>query len=601
VSFLEEKEETMNTNQPRPEYPRPQLVREAWLNLNGTWEFAFDELNVGDQEQWYLPDSDIAKTAFDRTIIVPFCFQSSLSGIGETAIHDTVWYRKQVTLPAAFEGKRILLHFGAIDYRASVWVNGQLVMTHEGGHVPLSGDITNFLRVEDNTIVVKVEDFSQDKRLPRGKQFWEEQSRIIWYTRTTGIWQTVWLEAVSGTHVHQLWMTPDIDKDEIRLRIQLKGRAQGADVRVTALISFEGEPVTADTFQFKHDAESRSIGLNDFNDHGMGRLWSPEKPNLYDIELIVLVNDWETDRVKSYFGMRKVSVENGKLSLNNRPVVMKMVLDQGYFPDGIMTSPTDDALRRDVELTKAMGFNGARKHQKVEDPRYLYWCDRLGLLVWGEMANAYDYSVEYAQRFAQEWQEAVIRDYNHPCIVAWVPLNESWGVPNILNDRKQQYHAQALYFLTKSIDDSRPVISNDGWEHMKSDLCTIHDYEWRQEKLAERYSTLEKAVQSMPANRRIHVGGIRYEGEPILLSEFGGISFKKSMWEGWGYSGAVDEQDFLQRLAAVVNPALLSPVLQGFCYTQLTDVEQEINGLLTYEREPKVPLEQIRAIVEGNR
>ncbi|MCM3269656.1 glycoside hydrolase family 2 protein [Paenibacillus elgii] len=586
--------------QPRPEYPRPQFVREEWLNLNGTWEFAFDDSGSGDREKWYIPGNGSEETVFSHRITVPFCFQSTLSCISDTSIHDTVWYRKKVTLPHSFSDKRVLLHFGAVDYRASVWINGQLAMTHEGGHVPFGGDITDLLQEDENCIVVKAEDFSRDKRLPRGKQFWEDESRMIWYTRTTGIWQTVWMEAVATTHLDRLWLTPDIDRDEIQLRIGIKGRKDRNEVSVKAVITFGGEHVTTEMFQINHDLESRSIGLNDFHDHGMGRLWSPETPNLYDVEFIVLVDGVETDRVKSYFGMRKISIEHGKICLNNRPIVMKMVLDQGYFPDGILTAPTDEALRQDVELTKAMGFNGSRKHQKVEDPRFLYWCDKLGLLVWGEMANAYDYSVEYAQRFAQEWQEAVVRDYNHPCIVAWVPLNESWGVPNILIDRRQQHHAHAMYYLTKSIDEHRPVISNDGWEHMKSDLCTIHDYEWREEVLTERYSTIRSAAQSMPANRRIHVGGMSYADEPILLSEFGGISFRKSDWEGWGYSGATDEEDFLKRLTAVVRPALHSPVLQGFCYTQLTDVEQEINGLLTYDRVPKVPLEQIRAIVEGN-
>ncbi|XOK64546.1 glycoside hydrolase family 2 protein [Paenibacillus elgii] len=585
--------------QPRPEYPRPQFVREEWFNLNGAWEFAFDDAGSGERERWYIPGGDSAEAAFTHTINVPFCFQSPLSGIGDPSIHDTVWYRKKMTLPASYLDKRVLLHFGAVDYRASVWVNGQLAMTHEGGHVPFEGDITDLLKHGENHIVVKAEDFSRDKRLPRGKQFWEDKSRMIWYTRTTGIWQTVWMEAVEATHLKRVWLTPDIDRDEIQLRIGVQGRAHGIEVSVKAVITFQGEHVTTETFRINHDLESRSIGLNDFHDHGMGRLWSPETPNLYDVEFIVFVDGVETDRVKCYFGMRKISIEHGKICLNNRPIVMKMVLDQGYFPDGILTAPTDEAIRRDVELTKAMGFNGSRKHQKVEDPRFMYWCDKLGLLVWGEMANAYDYSAQYAQRFAQEWQEAILRDYNHPCIVAWVPLNESWGVPNILIDRRQQHHAQAMYYMTKSFDEHRPVISNDGWEHMKSDLCTIHDYEWREEVLTERYSTAQNAVHSMPANRRIHVGGISYAGEPILLSEFGGISFRKSHWEGWGYSGAASEEDFLKRLTAVMRPALCSPVLQGFCYTQLTDVEQEINGLLTYDRVPKVPLEQIRAIVEG--
>jgi beta-galactosidase/beta-glucuronidase len=278
---------------------------------------------------------------------------------------------------------------------------------------------------------------------------------------------------------------------------------------------------------------------------------------------------------------------------------MKLVLDQGYYPDGNLTPPSDEAIRRDVELTKEMGFNGARKHQKLEDPRYLYWCDRLGLLVWGEAANAYAYSEEYVRRFTQEWQAGLERDYNHPSIVVWVPLNESWGVPNIAMDHRQQQHALAMYHLTKSLDPMRPVVSNDGWEMVSTDLFSIHDYEWRREVLEQRYSSAVKAVEGYPSNRKLTVEGYPYQGQPILVTEFGGIAYQKSQWEGWGYSGAVNDEDYAERLRAVIGPLLESGVVQGYCFTQLTDVEQEINGLLTYDRQPKLPLVQIKAINEG--
>jgi beta-galactosidase/beta-glucuronidase len=581
---------------PRQEYPRPQFVRDSWMSLNGEWEFQYDDNNAGERENWFSANKD---TSFDKRIQVPFCPQSKLSGIGDTDFHDTVWYRKEFEVPQQFANKRVIVHFGAVDYLSWVWVNGQLVATHEGGHTPFQADITNVLKPSGNTIVVKAQDFSKDVTLPRGKQFWEEKSRSIFYTRTTGIWQSVWLEAVNPTYLSKVQMTPDIDKNEIQLRIYLNGRQSTQNLRMKVNVTFKGEPVTEDTFQVTGDIVKRTIGLDDFNDHGLGRWWSPNKPNLYDIQFTLLDGGAEADTVSSYFGMRKISIEFGKLCLNNRPLFHRQVLDQGYFPDGILTAPTDDALRLDVELTKQMGFNGARKHQKLEDPRWLYWCDKLGLLVWSEAANAYQFSDEYVRRFSQEWQESMDRDYNHPSIVAWVPINESWGVPNILIDEKQQHHAMAMYYLTKSLDTSRPVVSNDGWEHMKTDLLTIHDYEWREEVLAERYSTADKAVGALPANRKITVGGTEYENQPILVSEFGGISFKKSEWEGWGYSGASSDEDFISRLKAVVSPLHRSPVVQGFCYTQLTDVEQEINGLLTYNREPKVPLDIIRDIIIG--
>ena len=294
--------------------------------------------------------------------------------------------------------------------------------------------------------------------------------------------------------------------------------------------------------------------------------------------------------------MRKVSIEDGKLCLNNRPYFLKMVLDQGYFPDGNLTPPSDEAIKQDVELTKAMGFNGARKHQKLEDPRFLYWCDKLGLVVWSEAANAYEYTEKYVNRFTNEWMSSIERDYNHPSIIAWVPLNESWGVPNIQIDKLQQQHALTMYHLTKSLDPMRPVVSNDGWELVKTDLFTIHDYEWREDVLEERYSSSDKAAHAMPANRRLFVEGFPYEGQPILVTEFGGIAYKKSEWEGWGYSGADNDEDYEKKLRAVIRPLLNSGVVQGYCYTQLTDVEQEINGLLTYDRKPKIPVEIIKAI-----
>ena len=580
---------------PRPDYPRPQFVRDAWESLNGEWEFAFDDENVGLREKWHRGDR-----ALDRRIQVPFAFESKLSGIGEPGFHDVVWYRKQWSPPASFAGKRVLLHFGAVDYEARVWVNGELVASHIGGHTPFVADITDALLTDggSNAIVVRAEDRGKDVFQPRGKQFWEEKSRGIWYTRTTGIWQTVWAEAVSPTYLAKVKYEPDIDRNEIRIRALVGGPIEGRNAALRIRITFQGEQVAEETIGVLHAEERRTIGLHGLNDHGMNRFWSPERPNLYDVEYELTVDGAVVDRASSYFGMRKVSIEDGRFALNNRPYFMKMVLDQGYFPDGNLTPPSDEAIRQDVELTKAMGFNGARKHQKVEDPRFLYWCDKLGLLVWGEMANACDFSEAYSQRMTAEWQEAVERDYNHPSIVAWVPINESWGVPNIQIDERQQQHALAMYHLTKSLDSTRPVVSNDGWELVKTDLFTIHDYEWREEVLAERYRTVEGAVTSMPANRRLSVGGFAYEGQPILVTEFGGIAYKKSEWEGWGYSGASDDEDFLVRLRAVVLPLRRSGVVQGYCYTQLTDVEQEINGLLTYDRVPKVPLEKIKEIID---
>lgn len=584
----------MTMSIPRPEYPRPQFVREDWINLNGEWEFAFDDERKGDAKQW-----PSGRVPLSSKIQVPFAFQSKLSGIGDPDFHDCVWYRKTFALPETFKGKRVLLHFGAVDYEADVWVNGTLAVRHEGGHTPFSADITDLLQEQDNVIVVKAVDDSRDLTIPRGKQYWEKDSASIFYTRTTGIWQTVWLEAVPEVYLKQVKFTPDLDRHSVGMQWFVAGPLQGKDIQLKAEIFFKGELVAEDVYRVTKPSGMRWVRLQDAGDLAFYRLWSPENPNLYDVTFTLLQDAQAVDRVKSYFGMRKISVENGKVCLNNRPYYMKLVLDQGYFPDGNLTPPSDEAIRQDVELAKAMGFNGVRKHQKLEDPRFLYWCDRLGLLVWGEMPSAYEFSDDYVRRLTREWQEAVERDYNHPCIVVWVPLNESWGVPKIQNDAQQQHHAMALYYLTKTLDPTRLVVSNDGWEMVKTDLLNIHDYEWREEVLRERYHSVESALQSMPANRQLIVGGCSYEGQPILVTEFGGIAYKKSEWEGWGYSGAENDEDFERRLRAVVTPLLASRAVQGYCYTQLTDVEQEINGLLTYDRKPKLPLETFKGIFEG--
>lgn len=579
----------------RQDYPRPQFERKDWINLNGEWEFDYDDQAVGDKEHWYQQHD------FSIRIQVPFCYQAKLSGIGETDFHDIVWYRRTFSQPERKPDERVLLHFGAVDYVATVWVNGQLVMVHEGGHTPFHADISNVLKDGENSVVVKAQDFSKERALPRGKQYWKEKSEGIFYTRTTGIWQTVWMECVHEAHLGKIKLTPDVDANEIKIRHTFAGLRAGHTYELKAVITFKDLLIAEEQFLVNDGEITRRIGLNPNNEAAVGRRWSPDYPNLYDVEFTLLEDGVVVDQVASYFGMRKVSIIDGQLCLNNEPIFMRLVLDQGYFPDGLLTPPSDDAIRGDVEFTKAMGFNGARKHQKIEDPRYLYWCDKLGIMVWGEMANAYEYNEQYVERFTREWMEVIERDYNHPSIVVWVPINESWGVPKILTERAQQQHAMANYYLTHALDGTRPVISNDGWEHVKSDIFTIHDYEWRREVLETRYRSVEEAVESKPANKWLAVPGYPYDGAPIHVSEFGGIAYQKSDREGWGYSGASSDEEFIERLHNVIQPLHESSIVQGFCYTQLTDVEQEINGLLTYDRVPKLPLDQIKELVHGRR
>jgi beta-galactosidase/beta-glucuronidase len=598
----------MTGNLPRPEYPRPQFRRPEWTNLNGEWAFAFDDEDAGLARGWHrVPAQDLRSgdSPFDWRITVPFCYQSELSGIGDPSFHDVVWYAR--TFAPSPGGERLLLHFGAVDYRAAVWVNGTQVAEHEGGHTPFSADVTPALTEGENVVVVRAEDPSRDATIPRGKQYWKERSEGIFYTRTTGIWQTVWLEPVGRRRIDSLRLSPDVDAARVDVEVGVEGFEPGLSLRLA--VSVKGDSMLDDRMELRAPLIQRSLALlprgaapdtPHLSEWPKPALWSPEHPDLYDLRLELLDADGNVlDAVESYFGMRKIEARDGKVLLNDRPYCQRLVLDQGYFPGGLLTAPTDEDLRKDIELAKEMGFNGARKHQKIEDPRWLLWADTLGFLVWGEMANAYQYSPKYVRRITGEWQEAVRRDHNHPCIVAWVPMNESWGVPELATDPAQIDHLLSLYHLTRSLDRSRPVVSNDGWEHARTDLCTIHDY-GSPEDLSYRYATPESSVAARPAKRPIYAPSHGYRGEPILISEFGGIAFSGDEG-GWGYSTVADAEELIERYDALISALLESETVCGFCYTQLTDVEQEVNGLLTYDRKPKADPARIRKITTKER
>jgi beta-galactosidase/beta-glucuronidase len=574
---------------PRPEYPRPNLKRDLWMNLNGEWDFEFDDENVGEIEKWYKDK------AFSRKIVVPFCFQSKLSGIHTNDFHDYVWYKRSFSIPEEFRNKRVLLNFGAVDYYAKVWVNGEMVGDHIGGSTPFSFDITSFLCEGSNTIVVRAEDSSTECRQPRGKQSWMKENFGCWYERTTGIWQTVWLEAVSQSYIEKVRLTPDLDNDELAVEAEIKGSVEG--LRLNTRISFKGLEVDLTEKTISRSRVSFVSNVRSDSMEWKVARWTPEHPNLYDIEFSLIDDEGNCiDRVESYFGMRKVSCKGNKFLLNNVPYYQKLILDQGYFPDSLLTPPSEEAIKEDIRYTKEFGYNGARKHQKVEDPIYLYWCDKMGLLVWGEMASPYEYDETMVKANMTEWMEVVERDYNHPCIIAWTLMNESWGIPDILTDYRQQQHTLALYHMVKSLDSTRLVISNDGWEHTMSDITTIHDYVEDGEVFAERYKDINEVMNGAPnKHKHIFANGYGYEGQPVLLSEYGGIAFEKD--EGWGYGNKVkDEESFLERFEKITRAIARPGYFVGYCYTQLTDVQQEENGLLTFDRKPKIAPEKIKRI-----
>lgn len=584
----------------RNEYPRPQFVRKEWQNLNGQWNFAFDDENKGTKERWF---DDTGK--LDQVIQVPFVYQTELSGIDCQEVHDIVWYQK--TFDWQREGRRCLLHFGAVDYHARVYVNGALAGEHTGGHTSFTLDITDLVHDGENNLTVRVEDYHDDEEIPRGKQYWRPGSAGIWYTNTTGIWQTVWLEPVNATYIKQVKFTPNLDEGLVEILAEVAKGEDAATLEYKVL--FKGEVVAADAIGVVGKTILRKVDLYDgkifrSNFHNGGWTWSPETPNLFDVELRLLDQKGIVhDEVDSYFGMRKVHTEKGMVFLNNQPFYQKLVLDQGYWPAGLLTAPTDEDFVKDIQLAKDMGFNGCRKHQKVEDPRFLYWADKMGYLVWGECASTISYSNDAVARLTNEWFEIVERDYNHPSIVTWVPLNESWGIPEVHGNPQQQSFSQSIYYLLHSLDRTRLVISNDGWEMTTTDICAIHNYSHGQEQEVKKYqhfkdtlATVEGLIHYPPGKWAIFAEGFQYQGQPIMLTEFGGIGYKVDDQTGWGYTTVENEEQYLEDYSRIMAAIYASTALWGYCYTQLTDVEQEINGLLTYERHPKADLAKIKAI-----
>jgi len=570
--------------QPRPEYPRPQLVRPDWINLNGEWDLYIDDEGAADASTM------VTDVPWNRRILVPFPIESSLSGIGDTGFHDRLWYRRKFFVPRAYAGKRILLHFGAVDYRAHVWLNGRLLGSHAGGYTPFSFDVTDALLPGENVLLVKVED-SASLSLPRGKQYWKEESEGIYYTRCTGIWQTVWLEAVPEVHVAELCIRTDAAAGRVDVGVELAGPAETGVL--TAALLYDGAEIAAEKLDVLGPSMSLSLTV------GEPRLWSPETPHLYDLHVSVSTPEGE-DAVSSYVGIRTVEIDGYRMLLNGERFINRLALDQAYYPGGVYTAPSDEAIRADVELAVELGFNGVRRHQVVSDPRYLYWCDVLGLSVWGEMANAHEGTPEAVDALRREWREAVRRDRNHPCITVWVPYNESWGLPE--NAEESAAVLRDIVDFTRALDPTRPVIDNSGWQHVETDIADTHDYARSGEDLAEHLVRLDEMPRVINRKGRpLWADGATDGGQPIVVSEMGGIALAAFLPEvGAKHYGRAeaDVDALLERLESVISVIVGNPYLSGFCYTQLYDVEQEVNGLATYDRRPKADPALIRAIIE---
>ena len=567
-----------------PEYPRPQFVRSDWQNLCGEWDFGFgEETNENNALAGKLP----------RKIIVPFSYQTKASGIGLEEHHTLVWYSRKISGKA---GKRTILNIDGADYETSVFVNGELVGTHVGAYSRFSFDITDFLATKDNILTIRCSDDNHPIQV-RGKQRWEKQNFGCWYVETTGIYKSVWLEYVDDVYLTNLKITPSIKDYSVRFDFSVNKPSH--DVEVKFAISYYGKPICSARVSADDIDNGVTLRLDSRELTYQVEHWSDSNPVLYDVDITVYKNDVPVDAVGSYFGLREYVTKDDKIMLNNVPFYARLVLDQGYWPESGLTPPSEEAIIKDIILSKQMGFNGARKHQKVEDERYFYYADILGFTVWCELPSNHWASDRATKQITKEWLDIVAQNYNHPSLVTWVIFNESWGVRNIMVNPEQSNLATGLYYLTKSIDTMRPVISNDGWMHAKSDILTLHHYEQDGEKLYSFYDDIYKLVEGdIKGHQHLpFANGYEYEGQPIIMSEFGGTAYVGETNDVcWGYgNGVANDEEYIERLTSLVE-AINKMNISGYCYTQITDVEQEVNGVLRADRTPKVALEHIKKI-----
>lgn len=552
---------------PREEYPRPQFERKNWMNLNGEWDFCFDNGRSGEAKKYF---SDYS--SFDKKITVPFCVESELSGIGFKDFIYGVWYKKEVELTEKQLSGRTVFHIGAADYKTTVYVNGEKAGVHEGGYVSFAFDVTGYVRPGKNVFAVYCEDDTRDPHIARGKQSEEYYSHSCDYTRTTGIWQTVWLEFTPAVYVKKIKFIPDYLTSSVNAELTLEGEA---DLNIDVL--FDGRKTGECAVKNAHGFVSLNISLCETH------LWGIGEGNLYDVEI-----SFGEDSVKSYFGLRNVELNGYRFLLNGKSVFQRLVLDQGFYPDGIYTAPTDAALENDIRLSMSCGFNGARLHQKVFEERFLYHCDRLGYIVWGEYPN---WGLDHTRSdsicwFLPEWISEVERDFNHPSIIGWCPFNETWDVRG---SRQFDPLLSIVYRTTKAIDNTRPCIDTSGNYHVETDIFDVHDYEQEPEELRKRFEALTERDELINhCNDRQ-----KYKkGQPVFVSEYGGIKWSRT--EGsdrsvsWGYGNAPEsEEEFKNRYKGLTDVLLDNPKMLGFCYTQLTDIEQEQNGCFYYDRTPK--------------
>lgn len=581
----------MNTKKfERNEYPRPQFRRKEWIPLNGEWEFEKDISGTGEQHGFAN-----CNVALKDKINVPFCFQYEASGIGNAEKCDTVWYRRSFYIENT--DKNALLCFNGADYVTDVYINGKHALTHTGGYAPFTKDITQYIVKGENVIVVKCFD-AYDEALPRGKQSWTNEKFGCWYIPSTGIWQSVWIEFFEKDCINAYSIVPDIDNCLISGEIEtLYGIADAFEITIEK----DGKEVVTQKLSLKGKTCKYVVEVANRSTHGKIDCWSPEHPALYYATMRLYSKGNVIDSAQTRFGMRKFSISrDGKFCLNNHPYYQRLILDQGYWKESGTTPPSVAALKKDIELCKAMGFNGARKHQKLEDPYWYYLADELGFLTWCEMPSAYDFCEREILAYVKEWADIVAAAKNFTSVAAYVPLNESWGVRQILTDKRQQNLGHAMYYTAKAIDGTRPISTNDGWENTDAtDFITIHDYSYDDSEFEEKYVKGD-LNELNPVGRKLLVEGATYKGQPVLFDEFGGVAMRSnSGGENWGYGeSANSNEEFYARLEKLVKGVYRCP-FQGFCYTQVSDVQQEVNGLLDENHIPKFDVDRLKKIFEN--
>jgi len=566
---------------PRPEYPRPQFERTDWINLNGPWTYCFDFGNSG-------KDRNLEKSnGFDQKIIVPFCPESSLSGVEYKDFINYMWYHKKVMIPSAWTDKKIILHFGAVYYETEIFINGKFAGRHYGGTSPFELDISNLtIPGEKVNLVIHVSDNLRSNMQGGGKQCHNFYSEGCSYTRTTGIWQTVWMEAVSPFGLKQIHMIPDIDQKQLVIMPVFFNEDNDNQLKIT--LKERGKTISEKTVKTSNSAVC-VLPLKKMI------TWSPEDPFLYDLQFTVINSKKQViDKVKSYVGMRKISIKGNRIYLNNVPYYQRLVLAQGFYPDGIWTAPSDKVLKHDIELMMQAGFNGARLHQKVFEERFNYWADKLGFLTWAESSSwGLDVnSREAARNFMSEWQENVVRERNHPSIITWTPFNETWTP----SEKEYPRFVRDIYNLTKSLDPTRPVNDASGDTHVVTDIWTVHNYEQNPEKLSRILSP--DSAGNVFTNYSDNPFA-KYSGQPYLIDEFGGIKWniENKKDKGWGYGNSPNTlNEFYNRLNGLVDTILKKDNVWGYCYTQFTDVEQERNGIYYYNRNLKFDMKKIHTI-----